>query len=353
MKKHLRARLAVIPALAAASLVLAACGGDVNESASEPAQEETTTEEAPAEEPAAEEAAPEEAPAEETVVAECGDWAVAMHAWVGYTASAQVLSDVAREALGCNIEQTQLEEAGVTYDAMEAGSIDVIIEDWGGGRWQEWVDRGGIQEAGTNGNVGLIGMYVPQWMCDENPDIADGTKLNDYAELFVTPESGGKGAWYEGPPGYTTIGEKIINAYDLNYQVINTGSEAALIEMFTQAAENKEPGLGYFYEPQNFLAQVELCRINFPDNDWTDAAEASGLTDYPETPLVKLATTSLIESGSPFATLVQNFSWTNADQNQVAAAIEGGATPEQAAADWIAANKDTVNSWLEGTGAGM
>ncbi len=353
MKKHLRARLAVIPALAAASLVLAACGGDVNESASEPAQEETTTEEAPAEEPAAEEAAPEEAPAEETVVAECGDWAVAMHAWVGYTASAQVLSDVAREALGCNIEQTQLEEAGVTYDAMEAGSIDVIIEDWGGGRWQEWVDRGAIQEAGTNGNVGLIGMYVPQWMCDENPDIADGTKLNDYAELFVTPESGGKGAWYEGPPGYTTIGEKIINAYDLNYQVINTGSEAALIEMFTQAAENKEPGLGYFYEPQNFLAQVELCRINFPDNDWTDAAEASGLTDYPETPLVKLATTSLIESGSPFATLVQNFSWTNADQNQVAAAIEGGATPEQAAADWIAANKETVNSWLEGTGASM
>jgi glycine betaine/proline transport system substrate-binding protein len=124
-------------------------------------------------------------------------------------------------------------------------------------------------------------MYVPQWMCEEYPDISDGTKLNDYAELFVTPETGDKGAWYEGPPGYTTIGEKIINAYGLNYQIINTGSEAALIEMFTQAAENKEPGLGYFYEPQNFLAQVELCRINFPANDWADPAEASGETDYP------------------------------------------------------------------------
>lgn len=339
----MRGRLAVLPVLAAASLILAACGGDVNEAATETA-EETVAEETAAEEPAGEEVA---------AVAECGDWGVAMHAWVGYTASAQVLSDVAREALNCEIEQLALAEAGVTYDAMEAGSVDVIIEDWGGGRWQEWVDRGAIQEVGTNGNVGLIGMYVPQWMCEEYPDITDGTKLNDYAELFVTPETGDKGAWYEGPPGYTTIGEKIINAYDLDYQVINTGSEAALIEMFTQAADNQTPGLGYFYEPQNFLAQVELCRINFPENDWSDTNEASGLTDYPETPLVKLATTELLESGSPFATLVGNFEWTNADQNQVAAAIEGGATPEEAAAAWIEANKDRVNAWLDGTGASL
>ena len=343
----MRGRLAVLPVLAAASLILAACGGDVNEAATE------TTEEAVAEETAAEEVTEEAAGEEVTAVADCGDWGVAMHAWVGYTASAQVVSDVARQALGCNIEQIQLEEAGVTYDAMEAGSVDVIIEDWGGGRWQEWVDRGAIQEVGGNGNVGLIGMFVPQWMCEEYPDISDGTKLNDYAELFVTPETGDKGAWYEGPPGYTTIGEKIINAYDLNFQIVNTGSEAALIEMFTQAAENQEPGLGYFYEPQNFLAQVELCRINFPANDWADPAEASGLTDYPETPLQKLATTELMESGSPFATLVGNFEWTNADQNQVAAAIEGGATPEEAAAAWIDANKDRVNAWLEGTGASV
>jgi glycine betaine/proline transport system substrate-binding protein len=123
--------------------------------------------------------------------------------------------------------------------------------------------------------------------------------------------------------------------------------------MFTQAAENKEPGLGYFYEPQNFLAQVELCRINFPANDWADPAEASGETDYPETPLKKLATTELMESGSPFSVLIANFEWTNADQNQVAAAIEGGATPEEAAAAWIDANKDRVNAWLEGTGASL
>jgi glycine betaine/proline transport system substrate-binding protein len=329
MRRRKRAILAI--ALGIAGVALAACGGSVNE-------EETTS-------------AATEAAATEATMVDCGDWSVAMHAWVGYTASAQVLSDVAREKLGCTIEQITLDEGSVTYDAMEAGSVDVIIEDWGGGRWQEWVDRGAITEAGLNGNVGLIGMYVPQWMCDENPDITDGTKLNDYAELFQTPESGDKGAWLEGPPGYTTIGEKIIKAYDLNYEIINTGSEAALIEAFTKGNDEKTPVLGYFYEPQNFLAKVPLCRINFPASDWADPAEASGLTDYPETPLVKLASVKLMDSGSPFATLVQNFEWTNEDQNQVALDIESGMTPEEAAQKWIDANPEVVATWLEGTGA--
>ncbi|MSY95769.1 MAG: glycine/betaine ABC transporter substrate-binding protein, partial [Actinobacteria bacterium] len=277
--------------------------------------------------------------------AECGDWGVAMHAWVGYTASAQVLTNVA-ESLGCNITQTTLDEAGVTYDAMEAGSVDVIVEDWGGGRWQEWVDRGAIKEVGSNGNVGLIGMFVPKWMADEYPDITDSANLNKYADLFKNSESGDKGAWYEGPPGYTTIGEKLISANDLNYKIISTGSEAALIELFSAADKNKTPALGYFYEPQNFLAKVPLARVNFPANDWTDAEKASGLTDYPQTQLQKLATTKLMESGSPFASLLTNFSWTNEDQNMVALDIENGMTPEEAAQKWIDANKDKVDAWL-------
>ena len=334
MRKLATRQLGLVSMLAAAGLMVAACGGGVNstESSAAPA--------APASE-AASAAASEAAPA----AAECGDWGVAMHAWVGYTASAQVLTNVA-ESLGCNITQTPLAEAGVTYDAMEAGSVDVIVEDWGGGRWQEWVDRGAIKEVGSNGNVGLIGMFVPKWMADEYPDITDGANLNKYADLFKNSESGDKGAWYEGPPGYTTIGEKLISANDLNYKIISTGSEAALIELFSAADKNKTPALGYFYEPQNFLAKVPLARVNFPANDWTDAEKASGLTDYPQTQLQKLATTKLMESGSPFASLLTNFSWTNEDQNMVALDIENGATPEEAAQKWIDANKDKVDAWL-------
>jgi glycine betaine/proline transport system substrate-binding protein len=271
-----------------------------------------------------------------------------MHAWNGYTASAQVVAEVAR-AQGCTINQTTIEEAGVTYDAMEAGSTDVVIEDWGGGRWQEWVDRGAIEEVGSNGNIGKIGMFVAPWMVEKYPDITDAKNLNKYADLFKTADSGGKGAWYEGPPGYTTVGEKMIAANKLNFKAIATGSEAALIDVLTKAEANKTPALAYWWEPSTLFVKIpglDKARVNFPTSDWTDAAKASGLTDYPETPLIKLATTTLMNSGSIFATIVKNFSWTNADQNSVAADIEGGMDPAAAAQKWIDANPDTVAGWL-------
>ena len=279
---------------------------------------------------------------------DCGTWGIAMHAWNGYTASAQVVAEIAKNELGCTINQTTLEEAGVTYDAMEAGTVDVVIEDWGGGRWQEWVDRGAIVEVGPNGNIGRIGMYVAPWMVEKYPDITDAKNLNKYADLFKTADSGGKGAWYEGPPGYTTIGEKMIAANKLNFKAISTGSEAALIEVLTKAEANKTPAIAYFYEPQTFFVKMPgllNSRVNFPANDWADAAKASGLTDYPETVLVKLASKKLMDSGSAFATLIQNFKWTNDDQNAVAADIEGGMKPEEAAQKWIDAHADQVKAW--------
>ena len=279
----------------------------------------------------------------------CGDYAIAMHAWNGYTASAQVVAEVAKKELGCNITQTTLDEGPTTYDAMEAGTIDVIIEDWGGGRWKEWVDRGAVVEAGLNGNVGLIGMYVAPWMAEKYPDITDSKNLNKYASLFKTADSGGKGAWYEGPPGYTTIGEKMVSANKLNFKVIFSGSEAALVDGFTKAEANKTAFIGYAWQPWTLFAKIpnlEKGHVKFPANDWSDAATASGLTDYPETPLVKLISKKLNDSNSSFATLVKNFKWTNDDQNSVAADIEGGMKPEEAAQKWIDAHPDQVKAWI-------
>lgn len=280
---------------------------------------------------------------------DCGSWAIAMHAWNGYTASAQVLAEVAKKELGCSITQTTLDEGPTTYDAMEAGTIDVIIEDWGGGRWQPWIDRGAIFDAGLDGNIGLIGVYVAPWMVEKYPDITDSKNLNKYATLFKTADSGGKGAWYEGPPGYTTIGEKMVSANKLNFKVIFSGSEAALVDGFTKAEANKTPFIGYAWQPWTLFAKIpnlEKGHVIFPKNDWTDAAQASGLTDYPETPLKKLISKKLNDANSSFTTLVKNFKWTNDDQNSVAADIEGGMTPEAAAQKWIDAHPDQVKAWL-------
>lgn len=317
IRKTGKGKVAVV--FAAAALALSACGGgSVNEESTEAA----------------------------AAGGDCGSYAIAMHAWVGYTASAQVITNVA-EAAGCTITQTQLDEAAVTYDAMEAGTIDLVVEDWGGGRWQEWADRGAVVELGSNGNIGHIGMYVPAWMAEEYPDITDAANLNKYADLFVTPESKGKGAWLEGPPGYTTIGEKQISANKLNYSIVSTGSEQALIDAFTKGTEDKTAVLGYWWTPHYLLAKLNLVEVKFPASDWTDPAEASGLTGHPEQELQKLASKKAAESTDAFGKIIKNFTWTNDDQNSVAADIDGGMDPKEAAQKWIDANADTVASWTK------
>jgi glycine betaine/proline transport system substrate-binding protein len=59
-----------------------------------------------------------------------------------------------------------------------------------------------------------------------------------------------------------------------------------------------------------------------------------------------LISKKLNDANDSFTSLVKNFSWTNADQNGVAADLEGGMSAEEAAKKWIAANPDTVASWV-------
>lgn len=318
MKSLFGRRIGALSVVIAAALVISGCSSSVNDSADKAA-------------------------------GDCGSWTIAMHAWNGYTASAQVVAEIAKKELGCTITQTTLDEGPTTYDAMEAGTIDLIIEDWGGGRWQEWADRGAVIDVGDGGNIGLIGVYVAPWMAEKYPDIVDSKNLGKYADLFKNADSGGKGAWYEGPAGYTTIGEKMVSANKLNFKVIFSGSEAALIDGFTKAEANKTAFIGYAWQPWTLFAKIpnlESGHVKFPANDWTDAATASGLTDYPSTPLKKLISKKLSDGNSSFTTLVKNFKWTNDDQNLVALDIEGGATPEAAAQKWIDANPELVKAWI-------
>ena len=54
-----------------------------------------------------------------------------------------------------------------------------------------------------------------------------------------------------------------------------------------------------------------------------------------------------MEEGGPGVELVQNFEWTNDDQNAVAKYItEDKMAPEDAAAKWVEDNPDKVSAWL-------
>jgi len=320
-------RTSLVLLIAAASLVLAACGGaKVSSTSSAAASSSTST------------------PA-------CGTFNLAVNPWVGYEADAAVVAYVAQTKLGCNVVKKNLSEE-ISWQGFATGEVDAILENWGhADLTKKYITEQKVaQDAGPTGNQGIIGWYVDPWLAQKYPDILDYKNLNKYASMFKTSESGSKGAFLDGDPSYVTNDEAIIKNLGLNFKVVYTGSEAALITAFRNGETQKKPVIGYFYEPQWFLSEVPLKHVALPP--YTPGCDADPKTvacDYPPYPLNKVVSTKFATSGSPAYNLVKNFNWTNDDQNEVAKYIaQDKMTDDQAAKKWVDANPDKVAAWLAG-----
>ena len=280
---------------------------------------------------------------------DCGDVSIAVNPWVGYEANAAVIAEVAESELGCSVELKNLKEE-VAWQGFGSGEVDAIVENWGHDDLkQKYIEEQKTAvEAGPTGNIGVIGWWVPPWMVEEYPDITDWENLNKYADLFETSESNGKGQLLDGDPSFVTNDAALVENLDLDYEVVYAGSEAALITAFRQAEQNRTPMLGYFYAPQWFLSEVELEKVNLPEyTEGCDADPEKVACDYPEYTLDKIVSSEFAEENGPAFQLIENFEWTNDDQNLVAKYIaEDGMSSAEAAKKWVAENEDKVQAWL-------
>ncbi|KAB1148270.1 glycine/betaine ABC transporter substrate-binding protein [Streptomyces luteolifulvus] len=282
--------------------------------------------------------------------ASCGTFNLAVNPWVGYEADAAVVAHVAEHDLGCKVTKKDLKEE-IAWQGFGTGEVDTVLENWGHDDLKKKyiTQQKTAVEAGPTGNKGLIGWYVPPWLAKAHPDITDWKNLNKYAANFKTSESDGKGQLLDGDPSYVTNDEALVKNLKLNFKVVYAGSETALIQAFRKAEKNKEWVIGYFYEPQWFLSEVPLVKVNLPAyKAGCDADAAKVACDYPVYDLDKIVSAKFAKSGSPAYNLVKNFSWTNEDQNVVAKYIAvDKMSPEAAAKKWVDANRAKVDAWIK------
>ena len=282
---------------------------------------------------------------------DCGEINMAVNPWVGYYADAYVIGHIAETELGCTVNYKELKE-DVSWQGFGTGEVDVVIEDWGHPDLEKQFfaeqGDGSAMDFGPTGNIGIIGWYVPPWLAEEHPEILEYENLNDFAADFATSETGDKGQFLGADPSYVQFDEAIISNLGLDFEVVFSGSEAASITAFQQAEENKEFLIGYFYEPQWLFADLPLQKVALPPYEegcQDDPAKVD--CDYPETVLKKIVSTEWADEGGPGVDLVQNFEWTNEDQNLVAKYIsDEGMSNEDAAARWVEENPDKVAEWL-------
>ncbi|SEM16828.1 ABC transporter substrate-binding protein [Nonomuraea pusilla] len=272
-----------------------------------------------------------------------------IHGWVGYQAQAAVLAYLLEHELGYQVKTREMKESDSWRD-FESGKVDVIVESWGHEDLkQEYIEKRKVAlSAGLTGNKGVIGWYVPEWMAKEYPDITDYRNLNRYAHLFRTDKTGNAGQVLDGDPSFVTNDEALIKNLKLNYRVVYSGGEDALIKAAQYATRNKKPLLMYFYEPQWLFTKVKLVKVNLPPYAvGCDRDPAAVACDYPPYLLDKIVSRGFAERGGKAYELVRNFTWTNDNQNAVASnMINKRMTAEEAARQWVAENKIIWKDWM-------
>ena len=256
--------------------------------------------------------------------------------------------------MGYDVKTDTLAEE-VAWQGFDTGQVDVILENWGHPDLEKTyiTEKKVAQDAGLNGVIGLIHWYVPPWLATAYPDVTDWNNLNKYADKFKTTESGDQGQFLASDPTFVQEDRAIIKNLGLNFKVVDSGSEAASIAAFQQAEAQKTWLIGYFYDPQWLMAEIPLVQVKLPPysdacyGDYSAAARAKIACDYPEYKLNKVVATKFAETGGDAYTLVKNFQWKNADQNEVADWMTNkNMSSEDAAKKWLDENPDVWKAWM-------
>ena len=280
---------------------------------------------------------------------------LAVNPWSASELNVAVAQILLKEQLGYPVETVEIAEQA-QWAALAAGDLHASLEVWPSGHGAnvaEYIEKQKVvEDGGPLGVVGRIGWYLPTYMVTEHPELAtwEGLAKAEDAALFATAETGDKGQLLFGDPSWVTYEAYIIENLGLNFQIVQAGSEEAILSSLDAAYSRQDPVLFYFWTPHSIHAKYELTRVALPDHseECYAKAESGGVDcDYPSDNLFKIFWPGLKEAAPDAYALLKNMSYTTEDQISMIAAVElEGQSVEDAARAWLDAHQETWQAWL-------
>ncbi|HLF60996.1 MAG TPA: glycine betaine ABC transporter substrate-binding protein [Acidimicrobiia bacterium] len=274
--------------------------------------------------------------------------------WSASALNAEIAKVIIEQELGYPVEIVNIDE-NIGLSALAEGDAHAVLEVWPSGvvaEEQVYIDDGSVVDIGELGAIGKIGWFVPQYVIDENPELATWEGFQDpaLAGLFATAETGENGRFLGTDPSYSQYDEAIIENLGLPLEVIFSGTEAATVAELDSRFAAGEPIVMYWWTPTAAVAKYDLVNVLLPEYSEDCYADPAAIDcDYPEDVLVKLAWSGLEEAAPDVFTFLSNFTITTGDQLGMLPAVEiDGRPAADVAADWVADNEAVWSAWLEG-----
>lgn len=249
--------------------------------------------------------------------------------WDSEIASTHVIGQVLEEQ-GYDVTLTPIDNA-LMWEAIANGEADGMVAAWlpatHGPLYEEHSPN--LVDLGPNLEGAKIGLVVPSYMTVDS--IAD---LDAYADGLNETITG-----IEAGAGVVAAAEAAVDTDYPNlagWEVLPSSS-GAMATALGEAIANEEPIVVTGWTPHWKFASYDLKYLDDPQGTFGDAEHISTMVREG------------LEEDDPTAfTILDQFNWTAADMESVMLEITEGATPAEAAANWIEANQDKISEWIAG-----
>lgn len=137
--------------------------------------------------------------------------------------------------------------------------------------------------------------------------------------------------------GIMAATEEAIEAYELEGYTLQTSSSAAMTAALAAAYEKQEPIVVTGWTPHWKFAKYDLKYLEDP----------KGIFGASES-IHTIARLGLDQDHPSAYEVLDRFYWEQADMGEIMVAVNEGADPADAAAEWVANNQDKVEQWTDG-----
>ncbi len=279
------------------------------------------------------------------------------HNWSSQVVMSYVIGGIF-ESIGNNVEYVPADSQAV-YESIRQGDVDISHEVWEsafGSSFDAARDAGGLLDWGDHEARTLEDMGYPNWVAEQGlcPGLPDWTALKnpDCAANFVTPDSGGKGRWLEGPQSWhqDLMPQRLeaLGLDDLWMVKFAGGADALWAEL--EAAEKEGRGTIIFNWTPNFTDGAGFTFIDFPPfyDGCRPEDGGDGACGSPDGYLKKAVNENFPNTHPQAAAIFKKMSFTTSHIGAMASLVDvDGMTHEDAAAAWLADNESTWKAFID------
>ena len=281
---------------------------------------------------------------------------LAINEWTGQHITTHVAGTILRR-MGYNVEYVT---AGYQPQmiALEDNTITATLEIWSsniGEHYAKAIASGKVEEIGDLGLKPVETWFYPSYLADKCPGLPDWKALNACAELFAVAETFPKGRLLDYPADWGTSNVDRIAALKLDFDVVPSGGEGALVAEIKSATARNNPLLVQFWSPHWLFAEVDLVPVTLPpylDGCYEDPKvsinpDATYDCDWKRGYIKKLAWVGMKDKWPAAYKLLRNYQLRNADQIPMMKAIDQeGRDIRLVVAEWVEANEARWRPWV-------